>query len=141
MDEGTKKLFTAGLVVIQDRELLLAFSSRKQAFYLPGGKLNPGEDAVTALIREVKEELSIHILPEELQWYCHISAPAYGEYPPLMMEQDCYFYSLNTTPVADAEIAAFRFFSYRTFREEAIQVPGVELLFQQLVDDHKVNAL
>ncbi len=141
MDEAVKKLNTAGLVVIENRRLLLAFSKRKEAFYLPGGKLDEGEDTVTALIREIQEELSISILPHELQWYCHISAPAYGEYPPIMMEQDCFFYALQSTPVADAEIAAIRYFSYAEFRQEAIQVPGVELLFQRLAADGKVDAL
>lgn len=141
MDEAVKKLNTAGLVVIENRRLLLAFSKRKQAFYLPGGKIEEGEDAVTALIREIKEELSIPILPHELQWYCHISAPAYGEQPPVMMEQECFSYALRATPVADAEIASIRYFSYGEFRQEAIQVPGVELLFQRLVADDKVDAL
>jgi 8-oxo-dGTP pyrophosphatase MutT (NUDIX family) len=141
MDEAVKKLNTAGLVVIENRRLLLAFSKRKQAFYLPGGKLDEGEDAITALIREIKEELSVPILPHELEWYCHISAPAYGEQPPVMMEQDCFFYVLRSTPVADAEIGSIRYFSYDEFRQESIQVPGVELLFQRLASDDKVDAL
>jgi hypothetical protein len=32
------QLQTAGLVVIKNRKLLLAFSKNKQAFYLPGAK-------------------------------------------------------------------------------------------------------
>lgn len=141
MNDVSKKLHTAGLVVLRDRKLLLAYSKRKQAFYLPGGKLDEGEDAITALIREIKEELSIDILPHELGFYCHISAPAYGEQPPVIMEQDCFLYTLSSTPSANAEIEAIRFFSYHEFRNELIQVPGVELLFQQLVIDDKVDAL
>ncbi|MFZ6022978.1 MAG: NUDIX hydrolase [Bacteroidota bacterium] len=136
-----KKLHTAGLVIIRDRKLLLAFSKRKQAFYLPGGKLDEGENAVTAIIREIKEELLIDILPDELNWYCHIAAPAYGEQPPVIMEQDCFLYTLRSIPVVNAEIDAIRFFSYREFRGELIQVPGVELLFRQLVKDSKVDIL
>lgn len=141
MNDVSKKLHTAGLVALQDRKLLLAYSKRKQAFYLPGGKLDEGEDAVTALIREIKEELSIDILPDELMLYCHISAPAYGERPPIVMEQDCFLYALKSVPVANAEIEDIRFFSYSEFRNESIQVPGVELLFRQLVTDDKVEAL
>ena len=141
MNDVLKKLHTAGLVALQDRKLLLAYSKRKQAFYLPGGKLDEGEDAVTALIREIKEELSIAVLPDELVFYCHISAPAYGELPPVIMEQDCFLYTLKSTPVANAEIDAIHFFSYGEFRNELIQVPGVELLFRQLVIDDKVDPL
>ncbi len=141
MNDVPKKLHTAGLVALQNRKLLLAYSKRKRAFYLPGGKLDEGEDAVTALIREINEELSIDILPDELAFYCHISAPAYGEHPPAMMEQDCFLYILQSTPVVNAEIEAIRFFSYRAFRDELIQVPGVELLFQQLIKDNKTDPL
>lgn len=139
MNEAPKKLQTAGLVVIQDRKLLLAYSKRKQAFYLPGGKLDEGENAITALLREIKEELSIEMIPEELQFYCHISAPAYGEQPAVIMEQDCFLYSLRSTPVVNAEIEMIRFFSFNEFRQEAIQVPGVILLFEQLVKDNQVD--
>lgn len=139
MNDVPKKLHTAGLVVLDHRKLLLAYSQRKQAFYLPGGKLNEGENAVSALIREIKEELSIDISPEELVFYCHIAAPAYGEEPPVMMEQDCFLYTLKSTPVANAEIEAIRFFSFAAFKKEVVQVPGVLLLFEQLILDNKVD--
>jgi len=42
----TTTLITAGLIVIKDKQLLLAFSNNKQAFYLPGGKADPGETTV-----------------------------------------------------------------------------------------------
>ncbi|HCL06668.1 MAG TPA: DNA mismatch repair protein MutT [Chitinophagaceae bacterium] len=140
MNDALKKLHTAGLVVLQDRKLLLAYSKRKHAFYLPGGKLDDGENAVAAIIREIKEELSIDLSPEELDFYCHISAPAYGEEPPVMMEQDCFLYTLKSTPVVNAEIEAVRFFSFTAFKKEVVQVPGVLLLFQQLIQDDKVDA-
>ncbi|HEY0432482.1 MAG TPA: NUDIX domain-containing protein [Chitinophagaceae bacterium] len=45
------QLRTAGLLHIKDRRLLLAFSTNKQCFYLPGGKLDAGETPATALVR------------------------------------------------------------------------------------------
>ena len=138
MKEAPKKLLTARLVVIHVGKLLLAFSKRKQAFYLPCGKLDEGESPAMALLGEIKEELSIEIAPEELDFYYHIAAPAYGEDPPVTMEQDCFLYTLISTPVVNAEIETVRFFSFREFKEQAVQVPGVLLLFEQLVKDDKV---
>ena len=40
----------AALLIVQERKLLLAFSSRKQAWYLPGGKIDAGESTEEALV-------------------------------------------------------------------------------------------
>ena len=58
------QLQTAGLVVIKNRKLLLAFSKNKQAWYLPGGKTDLGETAQDALLREIKEELDIDAIEQ-----------------------------------------------------------------------------
>lgn len=55
------KLLTAGLVVVQDNKLLLTYSNNKKAWYLPGGKIDQGETAREALIREIREELNIDV--------------------------------------------------------------------------------
>lgn len=56
-----RKLATAGLIVVKDNKLLLAFSNNKKAWYLPGGKIDAGETSVQALQREIKEELNLWI--------------------------------------------------------------------------------
>ena len=64
MDNAKEKkaaLHTAGLVVIQENKLLLAFSNNKKAWYLPGGKIDAGETPVEALQREIQEELGSQI--------------------------------------------------------------------------------
>src|SRR5689334_10955916 len=95
---------TAGLLIIQDRKLLLAYSNNKKCFYLPGGKIDPGESAAQALCREIAEELNVTLRESELKFYTHISAPAYGEMNGTIMEQDCFLVSTTIQPVAAAEI-------------------------------------
>ena len=84
------KLPTAGLVILKDNTLLLAYSKNKQAWYLPGGKVDLGEDAKTALLRESLEELNLTLAAERLSDLFHVSAPAYGEAKNVVME----FFSL-----------------------------------------------
>src|SRR5215467_4791513 len=103
-------LTTAGLVVIKNRRLLLAFSRNKKAWYLPGGKTDVGESTDHALIREIKEELNIHIRSHEIKYYMHISAPAFGE-DNVMMEQDCYIHELLNEPEPASEIEALAYFT------------------------------
>ena len=87
---GNKALPTAGLVVVKGDKLLLAYSKNKKAWYLPGGKIDEGESSLETLQREIFEELNIVLNAERLKYYCHITAPAYGEEPPIIMEQDCF---------------------------------------------------
>ncbi|HEY4206693.1 MAG TPA: NUDIX domain-containing protein, partial [Puia sp.] len=107
-------LTTAGLIVIKDRKLLLAFSNNKQAFYLPGGKADEGETTELALRREVSEELDITLDPGMIRFYAHITAPAFGEQNGIVMEQDCFLYELHQEPKPAAEIGDLRYFNTHT---------------------------
>jgi ADP-ribose pyrophosphatase YjhB (NUDIX family) len=123
---------TAGLVMIKNRKLLLAFSNNKQAFYLPGGKVNGNETAIEALIREVKEELNVELLENDLTWYTHITAPAFGEKTGIIMEQDCFICELPQTPEPNAEIGLLKYFNTMDYPLQPQQVPGVVILLEKL---------
>lgn len=127
------KLPTAGLIVIKENRILLAYSNNKQAWYLPGGKMDHGETPIEGLIREIKEELSINILAEELHYLFHVSAQAYGESADIIMEQECFLYNNLTEEIhVDNEIGAVRYFSYEEYLNEPIQVVGVLIVFDKL---------
>ena len=49
---------TAALAYVRERRLLQARSADKTAFYMAGGKLDPGETPLQALHREIHEELA-----------------------------------------------------------------------------------
>ena len=68
-------MFTAGLLVIKQNKFLLAYSNNKQAWYLPGGKIDKNETADEALIHEIKEELNIELKESGLKFYAHFTAP------------------------------------------------------------------
>lgn len=62
----------------------------------------------------------------------HITAPAFGEQPGMIMEQACYRYELTTGVQPAAEIDAVCFFDYAAYQKEEKQAPGVLILFEQL---------
>lgn len=129
-----QKLHTVGLVVLQHNQLLLAYSNSKQAWYLPGGKVDTGETAMQALQREIAEELQVTLAADSFHFYMHITAKAYGENN-LQMEQDCYLCSTTANWEPAAEVAAIRFFDLASYQKEPAQVPGVLVLFHQLYKD------
>ena len=127
---------TAGLIIVRHRALLLAYSNNKQAWYLPGGKIDAGETAKQALLREIHEELALNLDAEQLHFYTHISAPAYGETPAVMMAQDCFRAELgDAIPQAQAEIGAVRYFTLAEFQQLDIQVAGVVQVYACLQAD------
>ena len=134
-----KTLITAGLVVVRDRKLLLAFSNNKKAFYLPGGKTDEGETTAEALVREIREELNVALDPGALQFYMHVEALAFGEKEATLMKQDCFRADLPVMPSPAAEIGDLRYFDTRHYQQEPQQVPGVITVMQQLKKDGLID--
>ena len=128
-----KLLHTSALVVIKDNSILLAFSKNKNAWYLPGGKID---------VREIDEELNIQLNPDKLIFYCHITAPAFGEAKNIIMEQDCFIYPLDSNSINPGnEIADAGFFDFETYLLEKELVPGVIQLFHQLQKDGRIQKI
>lgn len=69
-----------GWIRIENRRLLAVRTAGKDSFYLPGGKREPGESDLEALLREVREEVSVRLLPDTLVPMGTFRAPAHG-YP------------------------------------------------------------
>ena len=126
------QLPTAGLLMIRERKLLLAFSRNKQCFYLPGGKIDAGETAVAALCREIEEELGMKLEENDLSYYTHITPPAYGEDKGIIMEQDCFLLNVHLEPTASAEIESIRYFTLNEYLRETNKAPGAVMVLEQL---------
>ena len=126
------RMATAGLLVIENKKLLLAYSINKKCFYLPGGKIDPDETAARALCREIEEEMNVTIREDELRFYIHTTAPAYGEQYGTIMEQECFFLHRNISPQASAEIGELKFFSLDDYLLESNRAPGAMMILEQL---------
>ncbi|MFM2338551.1 MAG: hypothetical protein RL115_1744 [Bacteroidota bacterium] len=133
------QIYTAGLLLIKNRKLLMAYSNHKHCFYLPGGKLEKGETALQALCREVKEELNLILKEDELIYYTHITAPAYGENTDVTMEQACFMANKCLYPKASAEIGKIRYFTMDEYLEEKFQAPGAIMILQKLQTDNLID--
>ena len=133
------KLATAGLLVIQDRKLLLAYSRNKDCFYLPGGKVDPDESVEQALCREIAEEMNVTLAPTDLHYYTHITAPAYGETHGTIMEQDCFLIDKRIQPVASSEIGELRYFSLNEYLKQNNTAPGAVMVLRQLKQDNLID--
>ncbi|NYI04992.1 TIGR00730 family Rossman fold protein [Allostreptomyces psammosilenae] len=93
---------TANWLHVRDGRLLLVRTRGRDAFYLPGGKLEPDESPVEAVRREVREELGVLLDPDGLREAFTLTAPAHGR-PGQQVRMTCF-----TGPVAAGEPAPGR---------------------------------
>ncbi len=70
-------------LIVRDSRLLICQRSRKGSFPLkwefPGGKVEPGEDLHTALVRELHEELAIRATIGREIWRATYQYPGFAE--------------------------------------------------------------
>lgn len=104
---------------------------RKQgttAFMQPGGKMEPGEMAEQALVRELKEELSIQVALSDLTYLGHFSDRAVNE-PGYIVEAEVYRVQGVNTVIPAAEIAEVVWINPRM----PVTIPLAPLTQQQLL--------
>lgn len=91
-------------LVMREGQLLLVRKQGTAAFMQPGGKIDPGEDALACLRRELAEELGCGFDEAGARRIGLFQAPAANE-PGRTVEADLYEVSLIGAPGPRAEIA------------------------------------
>ena len=91
-------------IYIKDKKLLCARSKGKDIFYNPGGKREAGETDEQALVREIKEELNVDLVPGSLRYFDIFEAPAHGKEPGVMVRMICYTGDFVGTIAPSSEI-------------------------------------
>lgn len=134
-----KTIPCAALLTLKDRKLLLAYSNNKKCFYLPGGKIDENETAAQALCREIEEELNILLHENDLTYYTHITAPAYGEMNGTIMEQDCFLINRAVEPAPSAEIGELKYFSLTEYLSQPQTAPGAIRILEILKEDNLID--
>lgn len=122
------------LLEIQNKKLLLTRSHGKDAWFQPGGKREKGETDEQVLVREIKEELNISIIPESISYYATFEAQAYGKPNGVNVRITCYTASYTGVISPGQEIAEAKYFSYN-------EVPKTTLTGQKILDDLREKGL
>lgn len=98
---------------IKDKQLLGARSKNKNIYYIPGGKREKGESDQDALIREIKEELSIDLTPETIKHAGIFKAQAHEKSDGTFVKMACYFAKFTGKIQASAEIEEVIWLNYK----------------------------
>lgn len=93
------------LLYMRDGKILTTRSIGKDAYYFPGGKREGTESDLETLTREIREELSVDILPDTVQYYGTFQAQAHGKAEGVIVQMTCYTADFAGTLTPDNEIA------------------------------------
>lgn len=98
-----KTIIKAGLCMMQGGKVLLARSKGDAHFQIPGGKIEPGETDLQALVREAREELDVCVDPATAVYLETFVASAAGRADTLA-EVRLYQVEVNGEPQPSSEI-------------------------------------
>jgi 8-oxo-dGTP pyrophosphatase MutT (NUDIX family) len=95
-----------------DGRILSTRSRGKQAYYLPGGKREPGETDAQTLVREIREEVTVSIDEPTIRPAGVFEAQADGKAPGVVVRMTCFTAGYTGTLAASSEIEEIAWLGY-----------------------------
>ena len=123
-------------IELQNKSILSTKSFGKNKYYIPGGKRENDETDAQALVREIQEELTVHLDPNSLQYMGVFEAQAHGHPAGILVKMTCYSGSYSGELQASSEIEEIRWLKYadKDKISEVDQLIFEELKQQDLLD-------
>lgn len=114
---------------IEDGKILSTRSQGKDVYYIPGGKREAEESDLQALTREVREELSVELIPTTVNYLENFQAQAHGQSQGILVKMTCYTGDYQGVIQAASEIAEVVWLTYADYDKIA---PVDQLIFDWL---------
>jgi 8-oxo-dGTP diphosphatase len=99
-------------IYLLDKHILITRSKGKDTYYIPGGKREESETDHEALLREVREELTVELLPETIKFFGRFEAQAHGKAQSVLVQMTCYTAEFTGEIHAASEIEEVAWFNY-----------------------------
>lgn len=113
-------------VQVKEKKVLFLLSKGKDIWLTPGGKREEGESDEQALIREIKEELTVDLHPQTIQYFHTFEDQAAGKPEGTMVKLTCYTADYTGDLQPHAEIADMKYFASDT--KAQLSKTGIALL-------------
>ena len=84
-------------VIIKDGRIALVYSKKERYYKFPGGGIEGGEDIKDALIREIKEEVGLTVIPESIREFGSVMRRQRSNYlKDTIFEQENFYFVCET---------------------------------------------
>ena len=114
---------------LEDGAILSSRSRGKDVYYLPGGKRESGESDIDTLVREIREELSVAIVPDTVEHVGIFHAQAHGHPEGTTVRMTCYSADYQGVLQPDNEIEEIVWLTYADRHRVA---PVDQIIFDHL---------
>ncbi|GAA1956675.1 NUDIX hydrolase [Agromyces allii] len=99
-------LLVSAIALVRDRRVLMVTARGRDVFYMPGGKIDPGETPAQAAAREAYEEVALELDPDELVELFEVVTQAHGEPDGRLVRMRVFHAQTDAAPAASAEVGA-----------------------------------
>jgi len=100
------------LIKTLNGQVLSTKSKGKDKYYFPGGKREVGESDEQTLIREIREELSVGIVPSSYKYIGTFRAQSDGMKEGVIVKMTCYSADFKGTLKPNNEIEEIKWLNY-----------------------------
>ncbi|WP_348789366.1 NUDIX domain-containing protein [Leifsonia sp. NPDC080035] len=99
-------LLVAAVALVRDRRVLMVTARDRDVYYMPGGKIDPGETAAEGAAREAHEEVSLRLDADGLVELFEVRTQAHGEPDGREVHMRVFRAETDADPAASAEVGA-----------------------------------
>lgn len=79
-------------IIIKNGKIAMIHSLKYDYYKFPGGGIEKGENHIQALIREVKEETGLTVIPDSIKEYGYVHRIQKGEYEDMFIQDNFYYF-------------------------------------------------
>lgn len=123
-------------IEIQNKSILSTRSKGKNKYYIPGGKREIGESDKQALIREIREELSVELKEESINFLGVFEGQAHGHAEGVIVKMQCYTSEFKGTLKPATEIEEMIWLNFKDLEEVS---PVDKIIFKWLKEKDLIN--
>lgn len=99
-------LLVSAVAVVRDRRVLMVTARDRDVYYMPGGKIDPGETAAGAAAREAGEEVALVLDAGTLTELFEVRTQAHGEPDGRQVHMSVFLAETDALPEPSGEVGA-----------------------------------